>query len=150
MILMDWGPCRPFILSIHLHALLPYRTSRHPPAPQPAVLNLQSSTALVWPNAKTHTPRDQTRRVRWQGFQLIQVSYYFQLHLHQCIYVVALFFLNTWILYLFVNKVLVQYSCGSSSWNYFWTLPAITLYPGQATAGSLRCPTRRRLVSTEW
>lgn len=60
------------------------------------------------------------------------------------------FFLNTWILYLFVNKVLVQYSCGSSSWNYFWTLPAITLYPGQATAGSLRCPTRRRLVSTEW
>lgn len=60
------------------------------------------------------------------------------------------FFLNTWLLYLFVNKVLVQYSCGSSSWNYFWTLPAITLYPGQATAGSLRCPTRRRLVSTEW
>lgn len=67
----DRGRRRPSGLNTPRPASLPYHTRLRPP---PALRTKpQSSTAPVWWNARTHTHRGLTGRVRWRECQLIQV-----------------------------------------------------------------------------
>lgn len=70
-------------------------------------------------------------------------------YVHTCV-ILLLHHSNNLAYLIWSDQVLVQSSCGSFYWSYFWTLLVELSSPGQETAGSSRCLTPQRWGGIIW